>query len=200
MLFRSGWDVWEEGIAVMSKYPFAASQSVWVSTSASTSRLVSRKAIHGRFNVSAMGINVNLVATHLHWRTTLTDGEQNKQVNNVRAFADGKTSGNDLTLVCGDYNSQPTESDPRWSEGYLTMRSNGTYLDTFLTFNPHANDMPEQAIYDTVKGGDPGRIDYIFMRTNAAFGVVSSQIIFTPAILGTVSDHYGVLTRIRKLP
>jgi len=194
-----GWNEWEEGIAVMAKYSLAASDSTYVSTAASTGDITSRKVIYGRFFIPGLNINLNFFSTHLHWRTSVGDTEQNNQVTNVKAFATSKLAGADLTIVCGDYNSQPTETDPVWSEGYTTMKAGGEYLDTFLEFNPAANNMPENSIYDTVKGAYPGRIDYIFMRTNAAFGVVSSQIIFTPSILGEVSDHYGVLTRIRKV-
>ncbi len=193
-----GWNVWEEGIAVMAKYPLVESESTWVSTSTSSYNLTSRRAIYGRFNIPRLDITLNFISTHLQWRDTNYPTEHLTQVNNVKNFATSKLAGSDLTIVCGDYNSQPTETDPVWSETYLTMKAGGEYIDTFLSMNPAANDMPENSIYNTVLGSLPGRIDYIFLRANSTFGVVSSQIIFTTPILGLVSDHYGVLTRIRK--
>ena len=195
-----GFSFYEEGVAVMSRYPLTDTGSTWISTNTATSSLVSRKAVAGKTTLPDLGITVDFISTHLHWRTSYSDTEQNRQVSNVRAFATSRLAGSDLTIVCGDYNSQPTETDPVWGQGYTTMRAGGEYIDTFLAMNPLANNLPEDSAYDTVKGEYPGRIDYIFMRTNAAFEVVFSKIIFTPTLVGTVTDHYGVLTRIRKLP
>jgi endonuclease/exonuclease/phosphatase family metal-dependent hydrolase len=75
------------------------------------------------------------------------------------------------------------------------MRPSG-YQDSFLEAYPDANQTPAQSIYNTVGGSLPGRIDYIFMKKNPRIRVVDSQIIFTNDVVGTVSDHFGVLTKV----
>ena len=100
-----------------------------------------------------------------------------------------------LSFVCGDFNGNPT-SDYPWSEGYNTMMRASDYSDSFLEIYPDANRKPARSIYNTVGGDLPGRIDYIFMKKNARFKVVDSQIIFTNDVVGNVSDHYGVLTKV----
>ena len=75
----------------------------------------------------------------------------------------------------------------------------GEYVDTFLEIYPDANQKPAQSIYHTVGGTFPGRIDYVFMKNNTTFTVEDSQIIFTNEVMGSVSDHYGVLTKIKVL-
>ncbi len=193
-----GWSVWEEGVAVLSRYPIVELTNFYVSSSSSIYDLSSRKLVYARAYVPVLDQNINFVSTHLYWKTSLMDLEPKNQVNNVKALIESKHGVNDLSIVCGDYNSQATETDLRWAETYLTMMTNGLYQDTFLEYHPTATNMPENSLFDTVKGSYPGRIDYIFMRTNSQYSVMSSQIIFTPTVLGTVSDHYGVVTRIQK--
>ena len=70
------------------------------------------------------------------------------------------------------------------------------YQDTFLEIYPSANDKPTQSIYNTIGGDYPGRIDYVFMKENSRYEVLESQIVFTEEVIGRVSDHFGVLTKI----
>lgn len=193
-----GWTEWEEGLAVLSRTPLTDTTNFYISTSKSVSDIASRKVVCARTDIPRLGDTIEMASVHTHWMTSLADTEPRSQVSKVRDFMEYRLTASDLGLVAGDYNSQPTESDPRWSLGYLTMVSNSLYLDTFLEYQPAANNMPENSIYDTVKGDYPGRIDYIFMRTNSLYQVLSSQIVFKAGLLGQVSDHFGVLTRLQK--
>lgn len=194
-----GWTVWEEGVAILSKYTLINSDDRYVSTSTSTSNIESRKVIYGSYQIPGVGL-INLFSAHLHWRTSLTSEEQNNQIKNVKEMLDEKeslVSGTDvISFVCGDFNGNPTSEYP-WSEGYNTMMRNGDYTDTFLEVYPLANNKPAQSLYYTIGGDLPGRIDYIFMKNNSNFKVVDSQIIFTSEIIGRVSDHFGVLTKVK---
>ena len=113
-------------------------------------------------------------------------------------MVDEKSTANSYSFVAGDFNVNPT-SDYPWSEGYKTMIANGNYVDTYLLANDGANNKPAQSQHNTVLGDFPGRIDYIFMKSNADFEVVDSQIIFRADIVGKVSDHYGVITKVRLI-
>lgn len=191
-----GWDVWEEGIAVLSKYPRLDTDERYISTTTNTASINSRKVIYGSYQLSD-GI-INVFSAHTHWRTSLYDQEQNKQINNIKLMVEEKEAllTNVNSFVCGDFNGNPTSEYP-WSEGYNTMMANGNYNDTFLNIYPDANNTPQQSIYNTVWGDFPGRIDYIFMKKNTRYQVSASQIVFTSNVIGEVSDHFGVLTKIR---
>ncbi len=104
----------------------------------------------------------------------------------------------EASFVCGDFNVNPTSDDP-WSEGYLTMINNGEYIDSFLEIYPDANNKPAQSIYNTIGGTYPGRIDYVFMKSNTHFRVMDSQIVFTNDVAGEISDHFGMLTKVQYI-
>ncbi|OHD24910.1 MAG: hypothetical protein A2086_03805 [Spirochaetes bacterium GWD1_27_9] len=195
-----GFSVYEEGVAVISKYPITSSESRYISTNTSKNDITSRIAMMGTTNIPSIG-NINFFSAHTHWMTSSTDTEHNSQVLKIKQFVTDKdTTGDvstDLSIVCGDYNCNAANILP-WVTPYNTMVANNDFIDTFLSANPKANDKPQQAIYDTVKGDYPGRIDYIFMKNNVKFSVVNSMIVFKPDIVGTVSDHYGVITKLKK--
>ncbi len=190
-----GWTIWEEGVAIMSKHPLLDTDERYVSSNTSTGTITSRKVIYGSYQIP-QGV-INIFSAHTHWRTSLTDEEQNNQIENIKIMVDEKDSSSQdiVSFVCGDFNSNPT-SDYPWSEGYNTMMNNGDYLDTFLEIYPDANNTPAQSIYNTIGGDFPGRIDYIFMKDNVRFNVEDSQIIFKNSGIGTISDHYGVITKV----
>ena len=192
-----GWTVWEEGVAVLSKYPIIDQESRYVSSATSLNNIESRKVIYGACQLPDGG-TVNVFSAHLHWRKTLTDQEQNNQIRNMQTMVNEKSTANSYSFIAGDFNGNPT-SDVPWSEGYFTMIDNGNYVDSYLLANLDANNKPAQSKHHTVLGSFPGRIDYIFMKGNPDFEVVDSQIIFRPDVIGVVSDHYGVITKMKKL-
>jgi maltose 6'-phosphate phosphatase len=190
-----GWTIWEEGVAVLSRYPIIESEDRYISANTSTGSITSRKVIYAA--CQAPGGLFNIFSAHTHWRTSATDEEQNNQVNNIKDMVTEKDSlaTDAVSFVCGDFNGNPT-SDYPWSEGYNTMMRKGDYTDSFLEIYPDANQQPALNIYNTIGGDLPGRIDYIFLEKNTRFRVVDSQIIFTPDVVGLVSDHFGVLTKV----
>ena len=190
-----GWTVWEEGVAILSKYPVIDSEDRYISSGTSVNNITSRKVIYGSYQVPDGRINI--FSAHTHWRTSETDEEQNNQIKNIKSMVDEKQSENPdaVSFICGDFNSNPT-SDYPWSEGYNTMMENNLYVDSFFEIYPDANNKPAQSIYNTIGGDFPGRIDYIFMKSNDNFKVEDSQIIFKTDVVGKISDHYGVLTKI----
>jgi maltose 6'-phosphate phosphatase len=191
-----GWDVWEEGVAVLSRFPVTLSEDRYISTDKSTGSITSRKVIYAACQ-SPHGV-FNMFSVHTHWRLTVNDEEQDSQVNNIKSMVLEKESSSPdaFSIVCGDFNGNPT-SDYPWSEGYNTMMRTGEYTDTFLTIYPDGNQKPAQSIYNTIGGTLPGRIDYIFLKTDSRLQVMDSQIIFTPGAVGMVSDHFGVISKVR---
>ena len=196
-----GWNVWEEGVAVLSKHPLVESDSRYISTNVSTSNITSRKTIYASYQMqSKSGVQIgkiNFFSVHNHWRTSETDNEQNNQITNIQNMVTEKDSLNPsiVSFVCGDFNVNPTSSYP-WSEGYFNMINNNEYIDSFLEIYSDANDIPAKSIYNTIGGTYPGRIDYIFMQNKPNVKIIDSQIIFNNDVVESVSDHNGVLTKI----
>ena len=188
-----GWNVWEEGIAVLSKHPLIETDDRYISSSNSQTNIESRKVVYGAFQLGDK--RIHLFSAHTHWRTSETSEEQNNQMKNIQAMVAEKEVVNAYSFVAGDFNGNPTDSYP-WSEGYNTMVKDGVYIDTYFVANPDANNKPAQSKHHTILGDFPGRIDYIYMKENTAFEVQASQIIFKSDIIGKVSDHYGVLTKV----
>lgn len=190
-----GWDIWEEGISILSKYPLLDTDERYISSNTSTKSITSRKAIYGSYQM--VDGKINIFSTHTHWRTSVSDEEHNNQIKNIKLMSVEKEAmaSDAITFVCGDFNVNPT-SDYPWSEGYNTMMENSDYVDTFFEIYPKANNTPTQSIYNTIGGTYPGRIDYIFMKENSRYQVLESQIIFTNSVVGRVSDHFGVLTKV----
>lgn len=193
-----GWDVYEEGVAILSKHYLVDSEARYISSSTSTNNLTSRKAIYGLYQIPEGSIH--MFSTHTHWRTSESDKEQNNQMKNIKRMVNEKESLSPqaATFVCGDFNVNPT-SDYPWSEGYNILINNGEYMDTFLKIHPDANNKPAQSIYNTIGGSFPGRIDYIFAKNNLRIKVLDSQIIFTENVVGEISDHNAVLTKVTFL-
>jgi maltose 6'-phosphate phosphatase len=193
-----GWSVWEEGVAVLSKYPVIASEDRYVSTSTGTGSITSRKVMFASCN--APGGLVNMFSAHTHWRTSLSDEEQNNQVNRIKSMVTEKEmpAPDAVSFVCGDFNGNPTSDFP-WSEGYNTMMKTSDYADSFLEIYPDANQKPAQSIYNTIGGELPGRIDYIFVKKDPRLTVLESQIIFTGNVVGVVSDHFGMISKVRVI-
>ncbi len=196
-----GWDVWEEGVAVLSKHARTDFESRYISVSNSTTNLESRRVIYGAYSVANFG-QLNFYSTHTHWRSSETSQEQNNQIKNIQAMVSEKEqiagTTDLLSIVCGDFNCNPTDAAP-WNEGYLTMTANGTFHDSFHEIYPAANAKPAQSQYFTIGGQITGRIDYIFVKNGTNFSIEDSQIIFKTDVAGKVPDHYGVLTKIKLL-
>jgi len=194
-----GWNVWEEGVSVLSKHQIIDTDNRYISTSNTTSSIDSRKVIYAACNLPNFG-QINIFSAHTHWRKSESDQEQNNQIKNIKAMVVEKENlnpaTNQISIVCGDFNGDPTSSSP-WSEGYFTMIGNNEFKDSFLEIYPTANQIPRQNTFNTIFGSNPGRIDYIFIKNSTNFTVLDAQIIFTKNIIGMVSDHYGVITKIK---
>ncbi len=190
-----GWQQYEEGVCIISKHDLLDTDQKIISTSTSVDNITSRKAIYGSYKVQKTRFNI--LSAHTHWRTSLEDEEQNNQVKAIKEMAAEKNEPDldAVTFICGDFNGNPTSEFP-YSEGYNTMVRDGKYSDTFLDMNPDANTIPPISKYFTVGGSLPGRIDYIFKNKSDRIKVKASQILFTNQVIGLVSDHFGVITKI----
>ncbi len=106
-------------------------------------------------------------------------------------------------FAIGDFNSGPTGSPDNYSQ----LISSG-FLDTFAQTNPDSNHPTWDSSNPLIKKGPhnfqiPQRIDHIFLhKPDPRITIKESQIIFTKplttpsGIQTTLSDHYGLITKI----
>lgn len=196
-----GWNVWEEGVAVVSKTPLLHQGSQYISLARTTKLIDSRKVVYMSTDIPAFG-TVDLYSAHLSWRKSETDQEQNQQVQRLLAYVNMSSSlpseedpllRTAYPIICGDFNMSSTAPAP-FNEGYTLMTNE--YVDTYALIHPEANIPKKSLPHKTI--ADRGRIDFIFIPQNAPLEVLDSSIIFKEKGLGLVSDHQGVLTRLKK--
>ncbi|MCK5777101.1 MAG: hypothetical protein KAH25_13035, partial [Bacteroidales bacterium] len=102
-----GWNVWEEGVAILSKHTLIDTDERYISSNTSVSNIQSRKVIYGSYQMDD-GI-LNVFSAHTHWRTSTTDQEHNNQINNIKQMVVEKEAENMAisAFVCGDFNVNP---------------------------------------------------------------------------------------------
>jgi maltose 6'-phosphate phosphatase len=179
-----GWDVWEEGIGVLTRGNIQNVESLWVSTSQSTSDWLSRKMLLADIVIDNQEFRV--ASTHLGWWNDERE-PFDQQFARLQTFSLARTPS---TLLAGDFNVAAS------TPGYHYMMSDPNLVDCFLECNPH--DMLQPTIGGHIDGwedGDPHgqRIDYMLVDRRGNLQPIDARIIFNESNYGPVSDHLGVL-------
>ena len=174
-----GYDVYEEGLCLLSKHPIVEKESFYITNGDSKYNWKSRKVV--KASVDCNGEVIDFVSCHLGW---WNDDEEpfkvqvenlNKRINNDRQ-----------TFLLGDFNNNANIRN----EGYDFIKSTG-WIDTYdLAYTK------DEGI--TVKGKIDGweenksklRLDLIL--SNNDLKVKSSNVVFNGVNKEVVSDHYGV--------
>ncbi|MGL5328456.1 MAG: endonuclease/exonuclease/phosphatase family protein [Peptostreptococcaceae bacterium] len=173
-----GYDVYEEGLCLMTKLPIIDKKSFYVSKSNNINFWKTRKIV--KMKVSYEEKEISFLCCHLGW---FDDYEEpfKYQVDNVI-----KNINNDeLTFVMGDFNNNANVKD----EGY-------DYLSKYLidTYNIAKSKDKGTTVKGNIAGWDKNkndlRIDIIF--ANKQIKVLKSEVIFNGINKEIVSDHYGV--------
>lgn len=180
-----GFDRYREGVAVLSRHGFLATDAGYVSTSADVYSINSRKVVMVQVNVPYMGL-VNVFSAHLSWPA----GGFFEQFERLRTWANQKHGGAlAATFLCGDFNIKAG------SEGYQAVVRTREYEDQFLAatsrdvfekiFRKYSPNVERHLAQD-------GRIDFIFMQKNSSLRAVAARELFTNHdSYGRVSDHTG---------
>jgi len=178
-----GFDKWEEGLAILSKYPFIETDAKYISESQSkTYALITRMALFGAVE-HPLFKTINIFCCHLSWRGV---GLENQIVELDRfACAKKKMYNSEISIICGDFNDTPDGS------GYNYFVKAG-YTDAYFQAN---KDKLYAQTFD-----DGSRIDYIFYQKHrlSNINIVDSHIIFNNTDFSRVSDHYGVLAEFNQ--
>lgn len=174
-----GWDVWEEGVAVIARHPILDSGSRWLSTSTSrTDHAGSRKGMRARIDLPGRG-PVDIYSVHLSWEIA----GLGEQVDALNGWIAETETGARAVVVAGDFNDGPGGG------GAIAMRSAG--FDDAAAVMDAGTSRPPTTTWGT-------HIDYVYYRNRAPMlAPVEARIVFAGDTSPIVSDHFGVLTRFR---
>ncbi|RAP21052.1 Exodeoxyribonuclease III [Brevibacillus laterosporus] len=174
-----GYELYEEGVALLTNLPIRSQNSFYVSEHTDTSYWKTRKVVQA--TVEYHQKSVSFFSCHFGW---WKDEEEpfSLQFERLTKMVDKS----ELTFLMGDFNNHAGVS----GEGYDNVREHGWY-DTFLL----AQNQDEGS---TVQGKIAGwggnqedlRIDYIWV--NQPVHVLKSRVIFNGINKSVISDHFGV--------
>lgn len=179
-----GWDVWEEGLAVLTRGRIVDAFSEWITESKSLDDWLSRKALFADIEIDDQQVRV--ASTHLGWWNHEREPFINQFIElHALCFPPSHT-----TLLAGDFNVAAS------TDAYNFMMNHEGLIDCWLECNPAA--MLEPTIGGQIDGwqdGDPEgmRIDYVLIDERSPLRPVSAHTVFGPGDYGVVSDHLGVV-------
>ncbi len=163
-----GFGRYREGVAILSRYPFVAQDSHYVSDTQDAYDIHARRVVMGQVHVPYFGA-INVLSVHLSW----WQNGFRRQFENLCRWADGKQAPNvAATLLCGDFNNAAN------GEGYKLLSRQ--FEDQF--FKVHA---------PRLSRADDRRIDFVLMNRGGAMEVRAARRLFTADDYGPVSDHEG---------
>ena len=178
-----GYDVYEEGVCLLSKHPIVEKQSFFVSQTESTTNWKARKIV--RCTVSYQDELIDFYSCHLGW---WGDEEEPFKMQMDKLY--GMLHPARKSFLLGDFNNNALIRN----EGYDYMKSLGLY-DTYELADKKDKGM-------TVKGKIAGwetnsqdlRLDLVM--TTHPVQVISSKVVFNGDNKQVISDHYGVEVRL----
>lgn len=180
-----GWNVWEEGLGILSRLPILSSESIYLTESSDKNDWLSRIALTAEIRVPS-GKSLQITSCHLGWFDK-DQADYMKQHETLWSFSQSKSL---PCIVAGDFNTAAATT------GYKYLVESSKAVDCYLLANPMG--MLDPTIGGRIDGWQAGdadgmRIDYVWLRSAPGFEVKNSEILFHTAGEWEVSDHAGVL-------
>ena len=175
-----GYDVWEEGLALLTKEPIRESESFYISKSDSLESWKSRKIIGAKVEIK--GTVVKFYTCHTGWWND-TEEPFEYQANELKKI---KNSSRELTFYMGDFNNDARVK----GEGYDYLIQN-KFVDTYTV--ARKRDEGHTVVGDIAgwKGDHSHkRLDLILV--SEVIKVEKSSVIFNGKNKDIISDHFGV--------
>ncbi|MFC0523064.1 endonuclease/exonuclease/phosphatase family protein [Pontibacillus salicampi] len=174
-----GYEVYEEGLALLTKLPVDEYHQFYITSSTSIDFWKSRNIVGATMHIEDKDIAV--YSCHLGWWDDL-DESYEKQVDTLLQHVSPAT----YTFLMGDFNAASSTN----YQGYDYILSKGVKDTHSIAATQTGQSTVEGKIagWDSNQGGV--KIDYIFSLTNV--NVTSSSIIFNGTHYPILSDHYGV--------
>lgn len=179
-----GYSKYDEGIAILSEFPFTA-ESHLVSDTVEYTNHFTRKILKGL--IEYKGRQVTVISSHYSW---WTDDSGNKlfQPEWSRTLDNITKEERQTILVMGDFNNDPSIA----KEGYEQVVQTAPFLSD--TFEVAEKTIGEATVMQAIDGwsghSDDKRIDYIFVGENIS--VEQYRVVFDGRNEPVVSDHFGV--------
>ncbi|MCX2827769.1 endonuclease/exonuclease/phosphatase family protein [Bacillus pseudomycoides] len=174
-----GYDIYEEGSAIITKHPIVKQDSFFVSESKDTSYWKARKIVSA--TVSYKGKNMTFYSCHLGW---WNDEEETFQ-GQVDCLTQ-HVNENELSILMGDFNNNARLQ----GEGYDYLMQKGLYDTYELAFKKDEGTTVQGKIAGWDENKQNLRIDLIL--SNKPKTVISSKVIFNGINRNIISDHFGV--------
>ncbi len=177
---------YEEGVAILSKYPIIDSTSFWTGPARSYQDTRSRKVIAATINFQDQLFDVYSV--HAGWWHDIRSPAQaqfDDLLNHIRPHINTR-----LSFLLGDFNNSATVR----GEGYDYLLAQGL-LDTYsLALEKDKGFSVVDGIDGWKDNTESLRIDLILVNQNIP--VLSSKVVFNGQQTPVVSDHFGVMIEV----
>ncbi|MFI8684456.1 endonuclease/exonuclease/phosphatase family protein [Rossellomorea sp. NPDC077527] len=174
-----GYDIYEEGVAILTKHPIVEDHRFFISKSHDQSYWKTRKIVGA--TISYEGKPLTFYSCHLGW---WTDNEEpfQFQVDNLMEQVTAESP----FFLMGDFNNNALIR----GEGYDYLISKGLH-DTFDTAAERDSGITVQG---KIAGWDENKLDLRIdlILSSEKMPVKSSQVIFNTVNKPVVSDHFGV--------
>jgi maltose 6'-phosphate phosphatase len=174
-----GFEVYEEGLAIVTKHKIEKEHSFFISQSDDTNSWKTRKIVGA--TISYYGNSISFYSCHLGW---WNDEEESylHQVDSLYSFVQKY----ERYFLMGDFNNDASVKD----EGYDYILGKGLFDTYQLAEEKDKGTTVEGKIAGWDQNKRDLRIDYIF--TNALVEVKKSNVIFNGVNKPVISDHFGV--------
>lgn len=168
--FKRSFDIYEEGLGFISKYPLSSQQTRFISNINDYENWKTRKILE--CNLDFFGKKIRIATTHFGWSDELEVFE--KQFDKATEAFDLNT----LTILAGDFNITPKSKEYNYilDRGWLDLSRDNTEFYLEPTFKGDQTTKDSQV-----------RLDYIM--ANKQLTVISKKILFNG---NYVSDHFGL--------
>lgn len=185
-----GWDVWEEGVGILTRYSIKKWQSRYVSEITNVNNMYARKVIRGELALPSHSLDV--FSAHLNWWET----GFKKEIDNIFNWMSEDSSSSNF-IIAGDLNNEAGGTGYNY---FMSKTLNNIKLvDVYYETNKHD-------FYGATIRGDafntPQRIDYILINSEGDMIAKKSELIFKDDYYdcsnayGRVSDHMGVIAEL----
>lgn len=176
-----GYDIYEEGLAILTKHNISSYESFYVSNSIREDFYKTRKII--KADISINNEEISFFSCHLGWWNDEHESFE-KQVNKLIKKIDKKS------FIMGDFNNNAFVRN----EGYDYMISKNL-IDTYnLAIEKDSGMTVEGEIAGWEGKKEEKRLDIIF--TTEKVDILKSNVIFNEKNRKIISDHYGVEIKI----
>ncbi|MGL4687759.1 MAG: endonuclease/exonuclease/phosphatase family protein [Fusobacteriaceae bacterium] len=176
-----GYNIYEEGVAILTKLKICNSINFYLGTSTDTSFWKTRKVL--KVTLDKKGEKIDFYSCHLGWWNDLENSFQEQ----IKTLINTVNQSENRSFLMGDFNNISTIIN----EGYDLILKNNIFDTYNLAVEKDDGITVEGKIDGWSNDGIVGkRIDYIF--TNKKVEIKKSEVIFNGKNKEKISDHYGV--------